>query len=365
MDNVRRTLHALREAVPVMAAEQQALPTASVFRPSPMWDSLRGFFDFVYDLSDHSLLKIRLHTSLMTGDPWFANMPYASLGDDAAKLRLVPTVQKYHDLTRDIPGRFWTSEPVTTGEIESVGVRYHGRLVSDDIIRYQRCISNLYRGGVFGMLDALGTRPIIAEIGGGYGGLAHQITRTLDRPAAYLIFDLPDMLYWSAAFLLVNNADRRFYIYPGAGRDHASLAEICASHDFVFFPNYAFERLAEVPEIHLFLNTLSFQEMTDPQVEVYARGGAARLRGALYSENRSRHPNNPDLAVTVDDILARYFALTPDPEVWRRLYPNANTFANPQFTWQLFPYLGHARTDQARFARVDRVMHLQDRRVDV
>ena len=362
MSNLHDSLQRLRAALPVMQAEQRALPADSVFRPSPMWEDLNGFFDFVFDFSDTSLLNIRLHTSLMTGDPWFIYMAHAGIVADEQKLG-IPMIKQYHELTKDIPDRYWGSEPVTTRQIESVGLRYRGRLVSDDIARYQRCVTNIYRAGVFRRLATQEPRPIIVEVGGGYGGLAHQITRALERPATYVIFDLPDMLYWSAAFLAVNNPDKRFYVYPGSGADQTSFDDICAAHDFVFFPNFAFDRLAELREFHLFVNTLSFQEMTDAQVETYAARAAQRLRGAIYSENRSRHAQNPDLDVIVDDILARHFVLTPDPELWRRLYPNANTFTNPQYTWQLFPYIGHARGDHDPIEPIDRVIHLSDRRV--
>ena len=97
-----------------------------------MWDDLKGFFDFVFDLSDKSLLNIRLHTSLMTGDPWFAYMAHAWITADEKKLG-IPMIKQYHDLTQEIPDRYWASEPVTTRQTESVGLRYRGRLVSDDV----------------------------------------------------------------------------------------------------------------------------------------------------------------------------------------------------------------------------------------
>jgi hypothetical protein len=362
MTSVDDNLRQLRQALPRMEAERDALPADSVFRPSPMWEDLRRFFDFIFDFSDRSLRNIRLHTSLMTGDPWFAHMAHTNLVTDEQKLTR-PMIQQYHKLIADIPERFRASEPVTTPETEAVGIRYKGCLVTDDLIRYQRCVSNLYWSGIYRMLDALPGKPVIVEIGGGYGGLAQQITACFGKPCAYVIFDLPEMLYWSAAFLIVNNPDKRFYIYAGQDVGHASLADICAEHDFVFFPNYAFDLVAELPELHLLVNLLSFQEMTDEQVRYYASVAARHMRGALYSENRARHVQNTDMATTVHDVLAQWFDLTPDPALWRRLYPGANTFDDPRLQWQLFPYVGRARHDATPLVPIDRVMHTSDRLV--
>jgi hypothetical protein len=354
-------LQQLRAARPIMEAERDALPADSPLRPSRMWEDLRGFFDFVFDLSDRSLQNIRLHTSLMTGDPWFGNMQYAGIARDEDK-RHIPMIGQYERVIAGLPERFWIGEPVPARETESVGVRYRGRLVTDDIVRYQRCIANLYWSGVYRLLESLPEPPVIVEIGGGYGGLAHQVAACLGRRCTYAIFDLPETLYWSAAFLIVNNPGKRFYIYPGRERDRRPLADICRDHEFLLFPNYAIDRLAELEGIDLFVNMLSFQEMNDAQLETYLLVAGAHVRGALYSENRSRHPQNPDLAHTVEDHLARMFTLTPDPSFWRAKYPNANSFSHPQWLWQLFPYVGLSRRRPATLTPVDSVIFTSDRR---
>jgi putative sugar O-methyltransferase len=341
-----------------MQAQRDALPPDSVFRPSLMWSAFGGAFEFIADLSDHSLRDIRIHTSFMTGVAWFQNIGSNHFSNDDDKLSY-PMIRQYHELTCDIPERFWASEPSPTDTTETAGIRYKDRLVTDDLVRYQRCVANLYWTGVYRWLDGIGRRPVIVEVGAGYGGLAHQITSCFGRPCTYVIFDLPEMLYWSAAFLIVNNPGKRIYIHHGTDASTAaSLEDICAQYDFVLLPNFLYERIRELRAIALVINLMSFQEMNDRQIELYVSLAAERLRGALFSENFSRHPFNTELAQTVDAHLARWFALNPDPSVLHQRYPNANSLDNPDQdrVWQLFPYVGTPKQGDVTLSPVDEIV---------
>lgn len=358
-----RTLQRLRQALPAMQSERDALPPDSVFRPSKMWQEFELFLRYIFDLSDRNLRNIRFHTGFMTGVLWFGNFGSDRFETDEEKYTVFPHIREYERFIAQVPERFWGSEPVTTPELERVGIRYKDRLITEDLVRYQRCLSNLYWSGVYGRLDGLPGRPVMVEIGAGYGGMAHQIVSSFGKACTYVIFDIPEILYWSAAFLTVNNPRKRIYIYTPDDGAGLSMEQICADYDFVMLPNYAFDRLAEVGEIHLAVNLLSFQEMTDAQVEHYASGLAAGMRGAIYSENFGRHPSNDEMKATVDAHLSRWFDLIPDPTVLRRLYPNANSWMNPELTWQLFTYVGTPRRQAAPLCPVDRVFHTSDRRL--
>ncbi|MEP7305685.1 MAG: putative sugar O-methyltransferase [Acidobacteriota bacterium] len=357
MTQTSASLQRLRDALPAMQAQRDALPADSVFRPSAMWKDLGDAFNFIFDLSDHHLQNIRIHTSLMTGVAWFANFQSNSFKSDEDKLSY-PMIRQYHDLTCDIPERFWASEPSVTSVTEMVGIRYKGRLITDDLLRYQRCVSNLHWTGVYRWLDGMAERPVIVELGAGYGGLAHQIVSCFGRPCTYLIFDLPEMLYWSAAFLIVNNPGKRFHIDGGSDSSHASLEDICAENDFVFLPSFKFDRIQELQEMALFVNLMSFQEMSDRQIEMYLSLAAEQLKGPVFSENFSRHPANQELAQMVDDHLARWFTLTPDPVLLHHRYPNANAFDNPDqnLVWQLFPYVGTPKYSAVALSPVDTIV---------
>ena len=69
-----------------MQAQRDALPPDSVFRPSVMWNGFGGAFEFISDLSDHSLRNIRIHTSFMTGVAWFQNIGNNHFINDDDKL---------------------------------------------------------------------------------------------------------------------------------------------------------------------------------------------------------------------------------------------------------------------------------------
>jgi hypothetical protein len=89
-------------------------------------------------------------------------------------------------------------------------------------------------------------RPVIAELGGGYGRLCWFLSRNL--PASHFVgFDLPECLCCAAYYLMLSYPEKRFVLY-GEG----DLSRVTTS-DFTLFP--AFE-LCNLPDlsVDLFVN---------------------------------------------------------------------------------------------------------------
>ncbi|MBO0697025.1 MAG: putative sugar O-methyltransferase [Zavarzinella sp.] len=126
-------------------------------------------------------------------------------------------------------------------------------------------------------------RPVVAEIGAGYGGTAHYLMRG-DWPATYVDFDLPEVLLFAAYYLVRTLPHRRVLLWePGVRVDAATLA----ANDVVLCPNW---ELAGLPagSVDLFLNTFSLSEMPPAVIEEYVRHIERACRGYFLYNNMDR-----------------------------------------------------------------------------
>lgn len=126
-------------------------------------------------------------------------------------------------------------------------------------------------------------RPVIAEIGAGYGGTAHYFQRG-DRPAAYVDFDLPEILLIAAYYLMRTLPHRRVLLWePGTRLDAAALA----ANDVLLFPNWEIVQLPAA-SVDVFMNTFSFSEMPIDVIRTYLQHIARASRGYLLHNNMDR-----------------------------------------------------------------------------
>jgi hypothetical protein len=160
------------------------------------------------------------------------------------------------------------------------------------------------RGGVLAAVRR-SERPVVCEIGAGWGGFAYQF-KTLVPRSTYVIVDFPELFLFSATYLARLFPDARL-AFVGAARvaDHGA-----AMPDFVFVPQTAGER-ETIGSPDLVVNMVSFQEMTDAQVVTTRRWRRAGCP-LIYSFNRERSPTTPSSSA-VSEALADRYRLTEVP----------------------------------------------------
>ena len=285
-----------------MIAEARRVDKASPWYVSAFWSDALTYLNYIRELSDKQLAFIRIHTSLITGHFTLQHIhdPRRLTWDDEQTREGVPLVAAYKALVEDVPESHWCDEPALHQTIENIGFRWRGKLLTDDLLRYQRALTNLYN---LGLVAPKPRRLLIFEIGGGYGALAHQVHRVVAAPGvAYIIVDLPEMLFWSAVYLRVNNPGKRLYVFDRQTFSPAQLPDILANHDFVLLPPYLLAELPTFPDIDLAINMLSFQEMREDQIRVYCDFLARHLNGWFLSENFARHKFNTELGRDLYDI---------------------------------------------------------------
>ncbi len=157
------------------------------------------------------------------------------------------------------------------------GLMIDGRLVVPKATRYHALSSQI------GELCRGTGRPLVAEIGAGYGGQAYFLLR--DYPGTtYVDFDLPETLMLAAYYLMASLPDREIVLY---GESHRPLDEVLTGADAVLMPNFALPKLAD-RSVDLFLNTFSFSEMPMGTLSEYLTQVQRSLKRFLLLNNMDR-----------------------------------------------------------------------------
>jgi len=202
----------------------------------------------------------------------------------------------------DAAEQFATILPITLpqqmGEVGWLGP--HG-VVNLDTIAFSERIAMMANFGAIQHIMEPTRRYVVVEIGGGFGGIAYILKRALPD-LHYVIVDLPSSLAFSAAYLSATRPDARIAFFDGR-----SEPDLDKDYDFLFVPHYAWADLIDLlPRADLGLNTLSFAEMTEAQVDGYGQGLAKLLPpdGLLFEQNFDDRRRG---GLNVPDILSRYF----------------------------------------------------------
>lgn len=303
--------------------------------PSALWRRTTSFADRLIEGDRDALERLRLLSwpfsgvSLlnMTAQPKAMHAtpdcddPDAVLSGVAAR---GVTAEMQHALTAAV--KFAGILPITLpDQMGEVGWRGPHGVVNLDTIAFAERMAILAEFGVVERLMQPAARPVVVEIGGGFGGLALILTRSLPG-LRYVIVDLPESLAFSAAYLSAMRPDATVAFLDGDSR--AALPE---SFDYLFVPHYAWRALvAALGRADIGLNTLSFAEMTAPQVDAYGQGLASLLgrNGLLFEQNfDDRRRGGLEVSALLnrhfEDISPRQYGpmLRGVPRLWRPRAP--------------------------------------------
>lgn len=302
-------------------------------QPNHIWSEAISVLKYILQLSPEDLLQIRMHTGLITGDiPWgFWHQTNVIHAETFAKQC------HYIFFTENLPENLHVSEPFNIHIPRPMGITYRSRIINHDTARFQSVIFNLYHTGLLNWLEKLSARPVLLEIGSGYGGLVHHIKNSLKRPSTCIIIDLPEILMFSAAFLITHNPKKSFYFYDANKRPDQLKKLNFAEYDFVFLPHTIMTDYTLLPNVDFAINILSFQEMNATELEKYSQFIANKVTGYFYSDNMDKHPCNNDTQTQVTESLASHLYLSPTPEYYK------NQIAESDHPWFYKVYLAKSK----------------------
>jgi putative sugar O-methyltransferase len=157
------------------------------------------------------------------------------------------------------------------------GYYWKGTLIGSKALRYHALATQ-----ISGMTEDL-ARPLVAEIGAGYGGMAYFLMRG-DAPRVYIDFDLPETLVVAAYYLSKALPHRRLYLHDGGP---VEWDRVLQQFDLVMMPNWSIDTLPPA-SVDLFLNTFSLSEMSFPVIAQYLKRIAIGCRHYFLHNNMDR-----------------------------------------------------------------------------
>jgi glycosyltransferase involved in cell wall biosynthesis len=272
---------------------QSAEARGGVSMPSSYWTDELATIDYMAEASPLIIRKLRHHTFHITGiRPYDYRMKADSRRDSfEGRLRALRELAGDSLLVPESPA------------MGGFGYEIESRLFNVDTLKFFEVLIGMERGGVLPSLRRL-VRPVVCEVGAGWGGFAYQFKTLLPR-VCYVIVDFPELFLFSATYLAA--------LFPQAsvafcGTPETPSVEAARDYDFVFVPHTMAREVTSLP-LDLTVNMVSFQEMTDAQVRAYAAMAADAGCPWLYSLNRERSPYNTEL-LSVSEALADRYRLT-------------------------------------------------------
>ena len=131
--------------------------------------------------------------------------------------------------------------------------------------------------------------PIVAEIGGGFGGLFYYLLNE-NTNVKCCNFDLLEVLAISQYFLMMAFPEKQFLLFGEPGSEGRLTAKILSDFDVILLPNY---KLIDLDEntVDLFLNFHSLSEMDQITIDEYIQQITRVTRGYFYHENSTSARN--------------------------------------------------------------------------
>nr|WP_321397797.1 putative sugar O-methyltransferase [uncultured Desulfobacter sp.] len=128
--------------------------------------------------------------------------------------------------------------------------------------------------------------PVVAEIGGGFGGYAYNLLKK-KRKLTYIDFDLPENLLIASYYLSMAYPEKKILIYDSESMnmDIAYLKK----YDAVMIPNFMLPKLQDA-SVDFFINTISFSEMEYETICEYFNQIDRIGAKYFYHENLACHP---------------------------------------------------------------------------
>jgi len=159
-----------------------------------------------------------------------------------------------------------------------------GYIVKGNLILPLACRHHYYASHINNLLADIKC-PIVAEIGGGFGGFAYYLLSS-GKPCKYINFDLPEVLL-IAQYYLMNAFPEKKALLFGEIEDINISLDVIDCYDMILMPNFELPRLAP-DSVDLFVNTNSLSEMEYHTVEEYISQVARTCKLYFFHENSDR-----------------------------------------------------------------------------
>jgi len=211
-----------------------------------------------------------------------------------------------------------------------------GALIDGVFVGAGSFFSEIYGSMLANLISDRG-RPVVADLGGGYGKLAYFALRNLEQ-SCFIDFDLPETLCLAAYYWMKSFPEKRVLLY-GEAEYSAGAHE---HYDAIFMPAFEIVKLAP-QSVDLFMNKNSLGEMTAESVRAYIEH-IARSTRYFFHMNHDRFANMYDEGRV--GLLAHEYPVPPDQFKLLFRYPDIGHLlghGGVDFGMDIFLYLYERR----------------------
>jgi len=198
-----------------------------------------------------------------------------------------------------------------------------GGLINGKVIS-QTTLRHAYHAIEMSMLLCDTPKANIVEIGGGWGGQAHQTLLMNEQISKYILFDIPEVAAISSYFLLSSFPNKKVRLF-GEGLISADSYE---EYDLAVFPHFSINQLSD-SSVDLFYNSCSFSEMDGESSKEYL--SIIQRVGCKYFMHDNHDTifkyKNPDGSISLNVIGSK---LIPDPALFKRVFKKPRVHGLPE-----------------------------------
>ena len=152
---------------------------------------------------------------------------------------------------------WWLKNESKGREISALSQPRHGNQwganVNNNFISYESVLNEYYSREISNFIR--NDRPVILEIGAGYGILFYYISKNFSD-FCYLDFDLPEVLCCATYYLMKCFPEKKFLLYGEGELNKEAIKE----YDFIFMPSYVIKDISD-NSIDICINISSLGEM--------------------------------------------------------------------------------------------------------
>ena len=137
-----------------------------------------------------------------------------------------------------------------------------GAYIENNFVGVGSFFNEIYGSILSGLLNDK-ERPVVADLGAGYGKLAYFILRDISD-SCFIDFDLPETLCLAAYYLMKSWPNKKALLY--GEKEYSTSAH--EQYDLIFMPSYEIRKIGR-KSVDLFVNKNSLGEMTKEAVINY------------------------------------------------------------------------------------------------
>jgi len=206
--------------------------------------------------------------------------------------------------------RVLTNESLDIVNLPNVGNPF-GYKIDRNIVSTAQFKLHYHSQQTYNLIRDVGVKPVVAEIGGGFGGIAYYLFK-IGFNGTYLGFDIPETLILEEYFLLKTFPDKKILIYNG--QECVTLDDI-NNYDIILMPNFMLKKIPDLC-VDIVVNTRSFSEMPIETIEEYMLQINRICRKYIYHDNSNYKSHRNEIPAYEFPIPSCFRLLTKVKSLW-------------------------------------------------